>query len=138
MARGKDKYINGAIASAGLIGYVSTRSAAAEPPGDDEIFDDVPVTGPVNEQEVQSLVAELTTTLLSWYWPGTAGPRCEALKRYYETGQQEFRAIANDFKNQNSLTIRNAINATNTDGCGPTEEEYSDLVRDRLNQEQIP
>ncbi len=126
-----NKGMYGAIAGVGLAGFLLSGEAT-----DDQVFSDVPVLPGINEGLVQSVLADLSSTLLTTLFD--ASPRCDALQRYYGIQENEFKVIANRFKNLNRITIRNAINNLYTDGCGLFQEEWSDKVVQRLNQLSIP
>ena len=129
-----EKLLWGSVAGGSMIGLLSSLNNGQN---DDQLFLDVPTDPTDNGAQVGSIMADLSSTLLNFILD--ASVRCDALKRYYQDPtDNDFKIIANRFKNQNKKTIRNAINATYTDGCGIFQPEYSDLVIQRLNELNIP
>ena len=98
--------------------------------------EDVPTDPNYDEQLVNSVVADLTSTLLTRL--ADTSPRCTSLERYFNVPENEFKVIANKFKNQNGQAIRYAINNTWSDGCGVFATEWSDEVIKRLDALNVP
>lgn len=125
-----EQLLYGSIAAAGLVGYLSGSGKT-----DDQNFDNVPVLPGHDEGLVQSITAELSSTLLQNLGFST-GQRCDAMERYFNIPANEFKVVANRFKNINKTTIRNAINNTFFSGCYTTQ--WDQRVIQRLNELQIP
>jgi hypothetical protein len=98
---------------------------------------------------LMSFVSELEKTLLAdyWFWQDRSA-RCDALKRLYETiNDNELIAVHNAFKNQFKTTIHRLLLAKE-DGCGISwlwigdglnmKKEYGHLLLQRINKLQLP